>query len=370
LGCLLTLDLYKPTDFYPKEIADKKIDEIDAWIKSTEPRKLDRVPIEADQLDLDAIKKIEQAVAALPSNVAEPYKRQRVNGVPRHALLHPSHAEGRLQGQTFAVGDRIVYVLNSGKVDIAMRGTVVGINTPTLDILFDSTIMSGSTLGGRCSEGRGGVVPKSSVLNLTNPTVVAYSKAGLQRKPEEDASRTGSPVHATRSQFNRPSGRGRGGNWYTPWGVNAPTPPKPSNTTSKSLAPFNPSILLRQSVQAPPRTGSIQVAPYGSTGHMYRNGIGIPPPANLGQRVRSSPPKPQATAATPSSSQSFQQSPQHPRGGYALPGPRGGRGGRGGGRGPGRGGAINGSPGRGSPRGRGQGHGTTQFPSQTQFPTH
>jgi len=362
----LTLDLYEPLDFYPKEIADQKIDEIEAWIKSTEPRKLDRVPIEADQLDSDTIKKIEEAVATLPSSIPDPYKPRRVNGVPRHAVLHPSHAEGRLQAQTFTVGDRVVYVLNSGKVDIAMRGTVVGINTSTLDVLFDSTIMSGSTLGGRCSEGRGGVVPKSSVLNLTNPTVVAYSKAGLQRKPEEDRSTTGSPVHATRPQFNRPpAGRGRGGpNWYTPWAVNSPIRPKPSHSTPKSSAPFNPTILLRQSVQAQQPTAPVHVAPYTPRLHIYDDGVGIPPPANLqSQRGQSGPPK----SPTKARAQSSIQSPQHPRGGYTPTGPRDGRGGRGG---AGRGGAVNGSPGRGSPRGRGRGQRMTSPSAQTRTPTH
>ena len=169
---------------------------------------MERVSIEADQLDADTIKKIEEAVATLPANLPDPYRPKRVNGVPRHALLHPTHAEGRLQGQAFALGDRVVYVQNSGKVDIAKRGTVVGINTATLDVVFDLPIMSGSTLGGRCSENRGSIVSKSSVLNLTNPTVVALSKAALQRKPDnlpnEANSRTASPaVHVTRSQFNR-----------------------------------------------------------------------------------------------------------------------------------------------------------------------
>jgi 5'-3' exoribonuclease 1 len=241
-----------------------------------------------------------------------------------------------------------------------MRGTVVGINTLTLDVLFDSTIMSGSTLGGRCSEGRGGVVPKSSVLNLTNPTVVAYSQAGLQRKPEEDTSRTGSPVHATRSQFNRP-GRGRGGNWYTPWAVKAPAPVKPQSVQPKPAAPFSPTVLLRQSQQA----GPMQVPAGAATMHLYHNGVGIPPPANLDQRQRVRAPQYPRTMGTPPPST---QSPQ--RGGTPT-GPRAGRGGRGGSRGGAvngspRGGAVNFSPGRGGYRARGRGSGFSPAPAQTQ----
>jgi 5'-3' exoribonuclease 1 len=357
------IDLYEPQDFYPPEIAIEKIAEIDKWLKSTEPRKLDRVSIEADQLDAETIKKIEDAAAALPSNVADVYTPKRINGVPRQALLHPTHAEGRLQSQAFAVGDRVVYVQNSGKVDIAMRGTVVGINTDTLDVVFDGNVMSGSTLGGRCSENRGSIVPKSSVLNLTNPTVVALSKAALQRKPDTVASgassRTGSPAgHATRSQFNRTNGqpgRGRGGKWYTPWGINAPQQNlsvKPSGVP-KQGSPFNPTMLLRKSEAGvtPAHQASQPMA------HQYNNGVAIPPPSNLDQRqrIRSGPPKP--AGQQPRSSDGAGNSPHtNPRGG--ANGFRGSRGGRG----ASRGGATNGSPsqpGRGGRgRGRGRGHET------------
>jgi len=364
---LLRIDLYEPRDFYPADIADDKIAEIDKWLKSTEPRKLDRVSIEADQLDADTIKKIEEAVAALPSNLDDPYKPKRVNGVPRQALLHPEHAEGRLQGQTFSVGHRVVYVQNSGKVDIAMRGTVVGINSMTLDVLFDGPIMSGSTLGGRCSEGRGSIVPKSSVLNLTNPTVVALSKAAAQRKPDitasGDNSRTASPAgHATRSQFNRTSGqpgRGRGGRWYSPWGINAPPinlATKP-DSTPKTGSPFNPTMLLRKpqgNADSP-----TQASPQQSTAHMYRNGVAIPPPPQLDQRqrVRTGPPRATTHAsATPTGPSTG----PNPGPGFARGGPNGFRGNRGGRGGVSRGGGVNGSPmqtGRGG-RGRGRGHGT------------
>ena len=80
-----------------------------------------------------------------------------MRSVPRHALLKPSDAEQRLGGQRFTLGDRIVYVQDSGRVPIASRGTVVGITkTPRmtmLDVLFDYSFMSGTSLGDRCSPG-------------------------------------------------------------------------------------------------------------------------------------------------------------------------------------------------------------------------
>jgi 5'-3' exoribonuclease 1 len=280
LHYVVNLDFYEPQDFYPAAIADEKIAEIDKWLKSTEPRKLDRVPIEADQLDADVVQKIEAAAAELPSNHADPYKPARISGVPRQAVLHPSHAEARLQGQHFTVGDRVVYVQNSGKVEIAMRGTVVGINSSTLDVVFDTPIMSGSTLGGRCTEGRGSIVPKSSVLNLTHPTVIALSKAALLRKStDEESSQTSSPAPPR----GRGRGRGAGGRWYTPWDVIPGTPPRNTNgATSRTPASFTanlPAMLVRD-----PESGEQRVR--GGHVHQYRNGVAIPPPANLDRRTR------------------------------------------------------------------------------------
>jgi len=250
-----------------------------------------------------------------------------------------------------------------------MRGTVVGINTSTLDALWDGPIMSGSTLGGRCSENRGSIVPRSSVLNLTNPTVVALTKAAQSRKPEPvssaDNSRTGSPAQATRAQLHRtggPASRGRGGKWYTPWGLNTASPNNNSPTRSgpspkSGSAPFNPTILLRNS-----NGPAAQLSPSAQSAHQYRNGVAIPPPPDMDQprpKIRSGPPK-IASASPPSTSASTSAAGGHtptrtPRGGGNANGFRGGRGGRGGG---GRGGAANRSPlfrGRGGGRGRGRG---------------
>ena len=109
-----------------------------------------------------------------------------MNRVPRHALLSPSDADKRLGSQRFSLGDRVVYVLGTGKVPIALRGTVVGITRMArqtwLDIVFDMTFMSGTNLGDRCSPFRGASVPSNAVLNLSDRQVVATSRASEARR--------------------------------------------------------------------------------------------------------------------------------------------------------------------------------------------
>ena len=113
---------------------------------------------------------------------------KKINGAPRNALLKPSDAEQRLSHQRFSLGDRIVYVQDSGRVPIATRGTVVGktrtSRTTLLDVVFDVTFMSGTSLEDRCSPFRGSTVPIHSVLNLTERQVIAGSRAGANNRSQ------------------------------------------------------------------------------------------------------------------------------------------------------------------------------------------
>jgi 5'-3' exoribonuclease 1 len=177
---------YSETDFYSPEEATVKIKEIAAWLKSIESKNFEKVPLDAEQLDSDAVMAIERAAdQALATNPDPEFKK--LKGVPRNALMKPSDAEHRLGNQRFALGDRVVYVQDSGRVPIATRGTVVGISrtprTTLLDVVFDVTFMSGTTLGDRCTPFRGSTVPVASVLNLTNKQVIAGSKAAVEKRP-------------------------------------------------------------------------------------------------------------------------------------------------------------------------------------------
>ena len=124
-----TADIYVETDFYPGDIAKKKIKEIQSWLREIESKSFEKVPLDSQQLDVDAVRKIEQAADSYNDSAVT--ENKRIRNVPRNALLKPSDAEHRLQDQKFALGDRVVYVQDSGKVPIATKGTVVGITNTT-----------------------------------------------------------------------------------------------------------------------------------------------------------------------------------------------------------------------------------------------
>lgn len=175
-------NIYEATDFYPAAEAKAKIKEIQVWLKSIESKSFEKVPLDAAQLDSDIIHRIEAAAdeAAL-KNPPEMNQYKKIKSVPRNALLKPSDAESRLGHQTFDLGDRIVYAQDSGRVPIASHGTVVGITrtprTTYLDVVFDATFMSGTSLDNRCSPFRGSTIPVHSVLNVTDRQLVAGSRA-------------------------------------------------------------------------------------------------------------------------------------------------------------------------------------------------
>ena len=133
--------------FHGIDISDR-VQELKEWLKSI--GNLNTVPIDVDVLGKEAIKKIEETSFDWASRLAaKGYKNITVEKIPRNALLIPDDAPSKLSHQTFSLGDRVEYVLISGSVPPAYKGTVVGIAGQKIDVVFDLQFMSGGNLGGR-----------------------------------------------------------------------------------------------------------------------------------------------------------------------------------------------------------------------------
>lgn len=85
------------------------------------------------------------------SRTADQIKKALVKGLPRQAILKPAHAIYRLQTQTFSLGDRVVMVQDAaaGGVPFSLKGIVIGLNSTTVDVIWDAPFISGGTLGNR-----------------------------------------------------------------------------------------------------------------------------------------------------------------------------------------------------------------------------
>jgi 5'-3' exoribonuclease 1 len=76
-------------------------------------------------------------------------KKAIVKGIPRQAVIKPSHAVYRLQNQHFSLGDRVTMVRDSGGVPLSVKGVVIGLNPKSMDVVWDVPFMAGTTLGDR-----------------------------------------------------------------------------------------------------------------------------------------------------------------------------------------------------------------------------
>jgi len=114
----------------------------------------------------------------------------------------------------------VIMVQDSGSVPLAAKGVVVGLNVDSVDIVWDNPFISGTTLGGRCSEYRGSTLPMNSCLNLTNRQYVASTKPRLEEAHPAPIVHRGAPGLRGRGGHNistpsimrnpnrHPSGRG------------------------------------------------------------------------------------------------------------------------------------------------------------------
>ena len=96
-----------------------------------------------------------------------------------------------------------------------------------LDVVFDYSFMSGTSLGHRCSPFKGSTVPVTSVLNLTDRQCIAESKAAASKRqpprqtpltvnngygpPQEQWRPANAPPPLRGSFSGAMNGRGRGG---------------------------------------------------------------------------------------------------------------------------------------------------------------
>jgi hypothetical protein len=98
----------------------------------------------------DKVAEIEELANSVTSNrSSSAIKKALVKGIPRQAVLKPSDAIYRLQEQQFTLGDRVTMVRDTGAVPLGAKGVVIGLNTKSMDVVWDVPFMSGTTLGDR-----------------------------------------------------------------------------------------------------------------------------------------------------------------------------------------------------------------------------
>ncbi|KAL0953086.1 hypothetical protein HGRIS_004359 [Hohenbuehelia grisea] len=317
-------------DVFDVDDPDAIVKEATAWLKSKGVRDFEPVSLFSDTLTKDTVSEIEKLADSLnASKSASAIKKAIVKGIPRQAVIKPSHAVYRLQNQHFALGDRVTMVQDSGGVPLAIKGVVIGLNTKSMDVVWDVPFLSGTTLSDRCSQYRGSTVEFNSCLNLTNPQYIT------SMNPK-------APPPVNNTPFKPRSG---------------PYPAVRPNPGQAPAAGFRPAPAKPQApiqIMANPNAPSRGAYAQRRAGAPIHNGRGYAPVVQNGNTKV-------AQAQQPANGQSTHQQVQpqnnfasrgHPRGGF-HPGNRGGRG------------FVPSDRGRGGPRGgRGRGRGlATPLPS-------
>jgi Xrn1 SH3-like domain len=136
-----------------------------------------------------------------------------VKNVPPRAVVKPEHAVYRLMNQKFDLGDRVIMVQESGGVPLAAKGVVIGLNTKSVDVVWDVPFISGTTLNNRCSQYRGSTVEFNVCLNLTNRQFVSSVTQSAQPPPSttQPNTRFGFQPHNSGPGGQRAQSGARGG---------------------------------------------------------------------------------------------------------------------------------------------------------------
>ena len=143
-------DFYEDTDFYPADVAEKKMGAMKDWLKNLGAKEFEKVGLETRALVKSVVEVIEERVQEVYARIGElKYKPVTVKNIPRPAVLKPAHARHRLGHQVFDLGDRVLYAVDSGTVPIGWLGTVIGLEDGFVDVLFDRDFMGGTRLGDR-----------------------------------------------------------------------------------------------------------------------------------------------------------------------------------------------------------------------------
>lgn len=202
------------TDIFPQ----KNIEELSSLLREVKDyllnkhESLNQVSLSSDSLSKFSIAKIEEQVINY-MQTPQPVKTANVKNIPRFAVLNPSVPVLKLKQQQFRLGDRVIYVLDSGKVPLFSKGTVIGYRSSdtsvSVHVLFDLPILTGNSFDGRLKTQRGLSVDSSALLNLTLKQFIYVSKAATSKSKTNVTSRSQNGGSNVPKKTPKPANKGK-----------------------------------------------------------------------------------------------------------------------------------------------------------------
>ncbi|KAJ3372350.1 hypothetical protein HDU91_003960 [Kappamyces sp. JEL0680] len=254
-------DYFKDTDFFASPTKES-IAKVQQWLSEKGVKQFLAVSLASSTLTKETVAAIERIVDEHYEKLAKAeYKPLIIKSVPRSNVLKPAHSVFRLGNQNFAIGDRVVSTVDYGRVPVGFKGTVIGLEGKTLDILWDLPVMGGSSLEGLCSPDRGTVADRETVLNLSNvqPPISATAPK-KQHQPKQ------------RSMASAKRDAGPPQPMYNQWTAGAPKP-RPEGT--------DPSTMLKNLLHIGDQSAAHDGAVYPHYGYGYEASSGWQPPVMM-----------------------------------------------------------------------------------------
>lgn len=171
--------------------SEDEVKQIRLWLKAAKAD-MQQVSLESDSLTRFSIAAIEDF---MEDYITKPLQLEKkdVKGVPKDAVINPSVSYQLLKNQRYDLGDRVIYVQDSGKVPKLSKGTIVSImtvgNKTSLGVVFDLPLVTGNNMGGKLKTNRGLIIDSSLVLNITHRQLVFHSNASKGKKVLTDSER-------------------------------------------------------------------------------------------------------------------------------------------------------------------------------------
>lgn len=165
--------------------SEEEVQQVRRWLKEAKADMI-QVSLESESLTRFSIAAIEEFMEDYMSRPL-PLDNKDIKGVPKEAIINPSASYHLLGNQRYDLGDRVIYVQDSGKVPKLTKGTIVSITAvgtkTSLGVVFDEPLVNGNNMNGKLKTNRGMIIDSSLVLNITNRQLVFHSKASKDKKP-------------------------------------------------------------------------------------------------------------------------------------------------------------------------------------------
>ena len=201
-----------------EKAAVQYVENIVKWLNSLGINNLVLIPCSSQMMSDRGVRSIELESTRINKHIQSmKLPTVQLSDVPIYHLYKPTPSVpwSPTSKVTHELGDRVISVRSDDGVPYGLRGTIVGMHTQSngiyVEIVFDTELISGTTLNGKCSNLRGQTLSLNSIVNLSKPVILNPKSINDEiRQHKLSLQQLDHTNHVTRSDMNnnsvKPSG--------------------------------------------------------------------------------------------------------------------------------------------------------------------